>query len=134
MFQANTNHRQHRMFTAVDQLPPTARKRLEGSWAQAFYDEYFYKLDEEYFDLRTIYYFRGTLCEYEREHDVNLIQKATEKVTEKHLEKFKIKSGLKRMDSTQIQSNIQNMSRIQLLVEIIHRLHRILSPEYQSFC
>lgn len=31
------------------------------------------------------------------------------------------------MDSTQIQSNIQNMSRIQLLVEIIHRLHRVLS-------
>ena len=33
------------------------------------------------------------------------------------------------MDSTQIQSNIQNMSRIQLLVEIIHRIHRILNPE-----
>jgi len=33
------------------------------------------------------------------------------------------------MDSTQIQSNIQNMSRIQLLVEIIQRFHRILLPE-----
>jgi hypothetical protein len=176
------------MFTAVDQLPPTAKKLLEESWAQAFYDEYFCKLDEEvfsvlysnkksrpntpvnillgfetlksgfgwsdeelynhflfdlqvryalglqdfdegYFDLRTIYYFRGALCEYERNNNVNLIKKATEKVTDKQIEKFKIKTGLQRMDSTQIQSNIQNMSRIQLLVEIILRLHRILSPE-----
>ena len=187
MFQTNTEHQQRKMFTAVDQLPKTARKLLEGSWAQTFYDEYFCKLeeevfsvlysekksrpntpvnilmgfetlksgfgwsdeelyshflfdlqvryalglqdfDEEYFDLRTIYYFRGALCEYERKHGVNLIQKATEKITDKQIEKFNIKTGLQRMDSTQIQSNIQNMSRIQLLVEIIHRLHRILCP------
>ena len=188
MFQTNTEHQQRKMFTAVDQLPKTARKLLEGSWAQTFYDEYFCKLeeevfsvlysekksrpntpvnilmgfetlksgfgwsdeelynhflfdlqvryalglqdfDEEYFDLRTIYYFRGALCEYERKHGVNLIQKATEKITDKQIEKFNIKTGLQRMDSTQIQSNIQNMSRIQLLVEIIHRLHRILDPK-----
>ena len=188
MFQTNTKHQQRKMFTAVDQLPKTARKLLEGSWAKTFYDEYFSKIDEkvfsvlysdkksrpntpvnilmgfetlksgfgwsdeelynhflfdlqvryalglqdfdeEYFDLRTIYYFRGALCEYERAEGVNLIQKATEKITDKQIEKFNIKTGLQRMDSTQIQSNIQNMSRIQLLVEIIHRLHRILNPE-----
>ncbi|MEA1910477.1 MAG: transposase [Spirochaetota bacterium] len=188
MFQQNTKHQQRKMFTAVDQLPKTARKLLEGSWAQTFYDEYFCRIDEtvfsvlysdkksrpntpvnilmgfetlksgfgwsdeelynhflfdlqvryalglqdfdeEYFDLRTIYYFRGALCEYERKHNDNLIQKATEKITDKQIEKFKIKTGLQRMDSTQIQSNIQNMSRIQLLVEIIHRIHRILFDE-----
>ncbi len=188
MFQTNTKHQQRKMFTAVDQLPKTARKLLEGSWAQTFYDEYFSKIDEkvfsvlysnkksrpntpvnilmgfetlksgfgwsdeelynhflfdlqvryalglqdfdeEYFDLRTIYNFRGALCEYERGHEKNLIQKATEKITDKQIEKFKLKTGLQRMDSTQIQSNIQNMSRIQLLVEIIHRLHRVLLPE-----
>jgi len=176
------------MFTAVDQLPKTARKLLEKSWAKTFYEEYFCKIDEEvfsilysdknsrpntpvnimvgfetlksgfgwsdeelynhflfdlqvryalglqdfdeeYFDLRTIYYFRGASCEYERAESINLIQKSTEKITDKQIEKFKIKTGLQRMDSTQIQSNIQNMSRIQLLVEIIQRLHRILLPE-----
>ena len=176
------------MFTVVDQLPEAAKKLLEQSWAQAFYEEYFSKIDEEvfsvlysdkksrpntpvnilmgfetlksgfgwsdeelynhflfdlqvryalglqdfdeeYFDLRTIYNFRGALCEYERQEGINLIQKATEKITDKQIEKFKIKTGLQRMDSTQIQSNIQNMSRIQLLVEIIHRIHRILLPE-----
>ncbi len=85
--------------------------------------------DEEYFDLRTIYYFRATLCEYERIKSENLIQKAIEKITDEQIKKFKIKTGLQRMHSTQIQSNIQNMSRIQLLVEIIQRLHRILLPE-----
>jgi len=188
MFKTNTKHQQRRMFTAVDQLPQSARRLLEKSWAQTFYDDYFCKLDEsvfsvlysdkksrpnipvnimvgfetiksgfgwsdeelynhflfdlqvryalglqdfdeQYFDLRTIYYFRASLCEYERNNDVNLIEKATEKVTDKQIEKFKIKTGLQRMDSTQIQSNIQNMSRVQLLVEIIHRLHRILSKE-----
>ncbi len=188
MFQTNTKHQQRKMFTAVDQLPKTARKLLEKSWAKTFYDEYFCKIDEkvfsvlysdknsrpntpvnilvgfetlksgfgwsdeelynhflfdlqvryalglqnfdeEYFDLRTIYYFRATLCEYERIKSENLIQKATEKITDEQIKKFKIKTGLQRMDSTQIQSNIQNMSRIQLLVEIIQRLHRILLPE-----
>ena len=188
MFQKNTKHQQKKMFTAVDQLPDTARKLLEESWAKSFYEEYFCKIDEkvfsvlysdkksrpntpvnimvgfetlksgfgwsdeelynhflfnlqvryalglqdfdeEYFDLRTIYYFRGALCEYERAEGINLIQKATEKITDEQIKKFKLKTGLQRMDSTQIQSNIQNMSRIQLLVEIIQRLHRILLPE-----
>ena len=34
------------MFTAVDQLPPVARKLLEKSWAQTFYNDYFCKIDE----------------------------------------------------------------------------------------
>lgn len=188
MFRKNDNHQQQRMFTAIDQLPASAKKHLENSWAHFFYTDYFCKLDETvfsvlysnkksrpntpvnilvgfetiksgfgwsdeelynhflfdlqvryalglhdfdeaYFDLRTIYHFRALLCDYEREHNINLIQRTTEKITDKQIEKFKLKTGLQRMDSTQIQSNIQNMSRIQLLVEMIHRLHRILSDE-----
>ncbi len=188
MFKTNDSHLQNRMFTAVDQLPASSKKRLENSWAHFFYTDFFCKLDEsifsvlysnkksrpntpvnilvgfetiksgfgwsdeelynhflfdlqvryalglhdfdeEYFDLRTIYHFRAMICNYERDNDVNLIQEAIEKITDKQIEKFKLKTGLQRMDSTQIQSNIQNMSRIQLLVEIIHRLHRILNPE-----
>lgn len=83
--------------------------------------------DENYFDLRTIYNFRKLLVNHENEHGENLIKTAVDKITDKQLEKFKIKTGLQRMDSTQIQSNIRNMSRIQLLVEIIHRIYRELS-------
>ena len=37
------------MFTAVDQLPPGSKKRLEHSWAYTFYRTYFSKIDEETF-------------------------------------------------------------------------------------
>lgn len=185
MFLENEKHQQRKMFTTIDQLPPAAKKRLERSWAQCFYRDYFSKidettfavlyskkksrpntpvnilvgfetlksgfgwsdeelydhflfdlqiryalgihdLDEGYFDLRTIYNFRASLVEYEDLYQVNLIKKATEKITDEQIKQFKIKTGVQRMDSTQIQSNIRHMSRIQLIVEIIQRLHRIL--------
>ena len=88
--------------------------------------------DEGYFDLRTLYYFRAALVEYEQKHEINLIQKASEQITDEQIERFQVKTGLQRMDSTQLQSNIRKMSRLQLLVEIIHRLYRVLSEEDKS--
>jgi len=188
VFSKNEEHKQSKMFTAVDYLPQTARKKLEASWASVFYQEFFSRLNEEvfsvlysekksrpntpvnvlvgfetlksgfgwsdeelynhflfdlqvryalglhdfdegYFDLRTLYYFRAALVEYERKYEINLIQKATEQITDEQIRKFEVKTGLQRMDSTQVQSNIRKMSRLQLLVEIIHRLYRILSEE-----
>jgi len=191
MFSKNEEHKQSKMFTAVDYLPQTARKKLEASWASVFYEEFFQRLDEEvfsvlysekksrpntpvnilvgfetlksgfgwsdeelynhflfdlqvryalglrdfeegYFDLRTLYYFRAALVEYEQKHDINLIRQATEQITDEQIRQFQVKTGLQRMDSTQLQSNIRRMSRLQLLVEIIHRLYRVLSEEDKS--
>jgi hypothetical protein len=191
MFRANDKHKQQRMFTAVDQLPETAKKHLEKSWAQVFYHEYFCKLDETVFsilysekksrpntpinilvgfetlksgfglsderlydhfmfdlkfryalglrdfdegnfELRTIYNFRAAVSAYEEEHGVNLIHTASEQITDEQLKQFQIKSGLQRMDSTMVQSNIRKMSRLQLLVEIIHRFFRMLSEEEKT--
>ena len=188
MFRKNEEHKQQKMFTAVDQLPETAKKRLEKSWAQVFYHEYFSRLDETVFsvlyskkesrpntpvnilvgfetlksgfglsderlydhfmfdlkfryalglrdfdegnfELRTIYNFRAALCSWEKEHGENLIHKASEQITDEQLKQFQIKSGLQRMDSTMVQSNIRKMSRLQLLVEIIHRIFRMLNEE-----
>ena len=148
MFCANEEHKQSKMFTAVDQLPQTARKKLEASWASVFYEEFFSRLDEEvfsvlysekksrpntpanilvgfetlksgfgwsdeelynhflfdlqvryalglrdfeegYFDLRTLYYFRAALVEYERKHEINLIQKASEQITDEQIQRLK---------------------------------------------
>ena len=89
-------------------------------------------VDEGYFDLRTLYYFRAALVEYEQKHGINLISKATEQITDEQIERFHLKTGMQRMDSTQLQSNIRKMSRLQLLVEIVHRLHRMLSDEDTS--
>jgi hypothetical protein len=191
MFRKNEGHKQQRMFTAVDQLPATAKKNLEKSWTQVFYQEYFCKLDETVFsvlysekhsrpntpinilvgfetlksgfglsderlydhfmfdlkfrfalglkdfdegnfELRTIYNFRSAVSAYEEEHGINLIHKASEKITDEQLKQFQIKTGLQRMDSTMVQSNIRKMSRLQLLVEIIHRFFRMLSEEEQK--
>ena len=186
MFSKSEEHKQSKMFTAVDYLPQSARKKLEASWAFVFYEEFFRRLDEEvfsvlysekksrpntpvnilvgfetlksgfgwsdeelynhflfdlqvryalglrdfdegYFDLRTVYYFRAALVEYEQKHGINLIQKATEKITDEQIRQFQVKTGMQRMDSTQLQSNIRKMSRLQLLVEIIQRLYRVLN-------
>ena len=188
MFRKNEEHKQQRMFTAVDQLLATAKKHLEKSWAHVFYHEYFCKLDETVFsvlysekhsrpntpinilvgfetlksgfgfsderlydhfmfdlkfrfalglrdfdegnfELRTIYNFRSAVSAYEEEQGINLIHKASEQITDKQVKQFQIKTGLQRMDSTMVQSNIRKMSRLQLLVEIIHRFFRMLSEE-----
>jgi len=91
-----------------------------------------HNFDEGHFELRTIYNFRAALSEYEDKHKINLVRKATEKITDKQIEKFQIKTGLQRMDSTMVQSNIRRMSRLQLLVEIIHRFYRKLGEEEQK--
>ncbi|MDA3955230.1 transposase [Oceanispirochaeta sp.] len=83
--------------------------------------------DEGHFELRTIYNFRAALAAYEAEHGVNLIRLASEQITDEQLKQFQMRTGLQRMDSTMVQSNIRKMSRLQLLVEIIHRFHRMLS-------
>jgi len=50
VFYKNEGHKQSKKFTAVDQLPQTARKKLETSWAPVFYEEFFRLLDEEVYD------------------------------------------------------------------------------------
>jgi hypothetical protein len=89
-------------------------------------------LHEGYFDLRTLYYFRERLSRYNLEHGVNLLNQAFEDITDQQLKSLKVKTGIQRMDSTQIASNIMDMSRLQLLVEALHRVYRMLSEADQK--
>jgi len=175
----------------MDLLPEKAQKRLQTSWAEAFYQELFCRIDESVFavlysekksrpnipvnilvgldtlksgfgwsdeelydnylfdvqvryalglreldegsfDLRTLYNFRSAVVQYEREHGVNLITQATAQITDEQIRRFEVKTGLQRMDSTQIQSNIRRMSRLQLLLEVIGRFHRVLAEQEQK--
>lgn len=92
------------------------------------YDE-FVKGD---FELRTLYNFRQRLSRYMQETGINLLEKAFEQVTDQQIAAFQIKTNLQRMDSTQIASNIRTMSRLQLLVEVLQRVHRMLTEEEQA--
>jgi len=88
-----------------------------------------YSLDEGYISMRTIYVFRERLRKHMRETGEDLFEQTFEQVTEEQLAQFKLKTGRQRVDSTQIASNIREMSRLQLLVEVLQRVHRMLSKE-----
>jgi hypothetical protein len=80
------------------------------------------------FTLRTLYNFRRRVREYEEESGVNLFQKAFEQVTDEQLERVKLATGWQRMDSTQVLSNLKNMTRLELLVAVLQAVHKQL-PE-----
>jgi hypothetical protein len=94
----------------------------------------YHGLHEGHFELRTLYYFRQRLSKYNQEHGLNLVAQAFENITDQQMVALKVKASIQRMDSTQIASNILDMSRLQLLVEGLQRLWRILSEaEKQSY-
>jgi hypothetical protein len=187
MFRENDNHLQGQMFTTIDNLHESAKKRLQQSWASSFYKDFFQRIqesdfaplysnkysrpntpvnilvglealksgfgwsdeilyneflfnimiryalglhdfDEGYFDLRTLYYFRKALTDYEKSEKINLIAECFKSITDAQLDALALKTGIQRMDSTLIQSNIRNMSRLQLLIEVLQNLWKILSP------
>jgi len=191
MYKANKRHLQPLLISTVSDLPEKKRKRLENSWAEEFYRDFFSRIDEDAFavlyvdypsrpnvpinwlvgletlkagfgwsdeelydhfcfdlqvryalgihdlnesdfDLRTLYYFRQRLSRYNLEHGVNLLTQAFEDITDQQLSTLPVKTGKQRMDSTQIASNILEMSRLQLLVETVQRMQRSLSEADQQ--
>ena len=84
------------------------------------------------FEMRTLYYFRERLSRYMQETGINLLDQAFEQVTDDQIAAYHLKTGKQRMDSTQIASNIRVMSRLQLVVEVLQRVHRMLTEEEQG--
>jgi hypothetical protein len=89
-------------------------------------------LGETHFELRTVYHFRLRLSQHMQETGVNLLDRAFEQVTDAQIAAFQLKTGKQRMDSTLVASNIRQMSRLQLLVEVLQRTHRMLSESEQA--
>ena len=113
-------------------------------WSDAeLYESFMFNLQVRYalgydrlgdgdFAIRTLYYFRERLSKHNVENGVNLLEKAFEEITDAQIMDLKVQTGMQRMDSTQIASNIVDASRLRLLVEAIQRTHRILSESDQS--
>jgi hypothetical protein len=89
-------------------------------------------LSEGHFDLRTVYNFRYRVTKHMQETGENLIDQAFEQVTDEQIATFNLKTNKLRMDSTLIASNIRAMTRLQLLVEVVQRTHRILDEADQQ--
>ncbi|RPI66308.1 MAG: hypothetical protein EHM38_10315, partial [Geobacteraceae bacterium] len=124
---------------AVNTLVGLEFLKAGNGWTdEELYDNFSYDIQVRYalgyrqlgegdFDLRTLYYFRERLSRYMQEKGVNLLDQAFEKVTDKQLGAYQVKTGKQRMDSVQVSSNIRQMGRVQLLVEVLQRVERMLN-------
>ncbi len=110
---------------------------------EELYDEFLYNVQVRYalgyhelgvgeFDLRTLYYFRQRSGQYMQKEGINLLERAFEQITDEQLAKFQLKTGKQRVDSTQIASNIRQHGRLQLLVEVLQRVSRMLNEADQA--
>ncbi len=89
-------------------------------------------LGEGHFNLRTVYNFRHRVAEHMQKTGENLINQAFEQVTDEQIAAFNLKTNKLRMDSTLIASNIRALTRLQLLVEVVQRTHRMLDEADQQ--
>ncbi len=86
-------------------------------------------IDDVPFSMATIFNFQNRLYAYEQETGINLIEKVFDRLSAKQMKQLSLKADIQRTDSTLVSSNIKKYSRIQLLIEIILRLLRILDEE-----
>jgi hypothetical protein len=83
------------------------------------------------FEMRTVYNFRQRVSRHMQESGENLIEQVFVQVTDEQLAALELKTGHQRMDSVLVASNIRQMSRLQLLVEVVQRVWRILTEADQ---
>ena len=84
-------------------------------------------LGEAHFDIRTLYNFRRRLSQHMQQTGQNLVAEAFKQMSDEQVEAYHLKAGRLRMDSTMVASNIREYSRLQLLVEVLQRVHRMLN-------
>ena len=96
---------------AVNTLVGLEFLKAGNGWSdEELYDNYCYDIQVRYalgyrqlgegdFDLRTLYYFRERLSRHMQEKGINLLDQAFEKVTDKQLATYQVKTGKQRMDS-----------------------------------
>ena len=130
--------------TAVNILVGLSFLKNGYGWSdEEMYDHYCYDIQVRYalglrelgageFDLRTMYEFRGRLSRHMQETGEDLIGQIFAQISDVQMQQLGIKSNHLRTDSTQIGSNIREMSRLQLLVEVIQRVYRGLSETDQA--
>jgi len=83
-------------------------------------------LSAGHFELRTMYNFRHRITKHMQETGENLFDQAFEQIADEQVAAFELKTDKLRVDSTMIASNIRETTRLQLLVEVLQRTHRML--------
>jgi hypothetical protein len=83
-------------------------------------------LDETPFCVASLFNFQNRINEYGAKNGINLFEKVFDHLTEEELKSLKLKTCIQRTDSFFAASNIRNFSRLQLLIEIVIRIYRVL--------
>ncbi|MCJ7558717.1 MAG: transposase [Gammaproteobacteria bacterium] len=78
------------------------------------------------FELRTLYNFRQRLSQHMQETGDNLLDHIFVQVTDEQLATLQLKTGHQRMDSVLVSSNMRQMTRLHMLVEVVQRVWRML--------
>jgi hypothetical protein len=126
------------ILTAADIL-----KSAFGWSDEELYDEIQFNLQVRYalglrdmgpvpFELRTLYNHRQRVSRHMQETGQNLLEGVFVQVTDQQLAALKLKTGHQRMDSVLVSSNMRQMTRLQLLVEVVQRVWRMLVEEDQA--
>jgi hypothetical protein len=82
---------------------------------------------EDDFCLRTLYNFRRRVADHALSSGNNLFATVFQQVTDSQMAKLKVRTDMQRLDSTMILSNIADLSRLELLVQLLQRLWRLLN-------
>ena len=83
-------------------------------------------IDEVPFSRGTLFNFQNRILEHEHQTGINLIEQVFNNLSAQQIKQLALKTDIQRTDSTLISSNIRKYSRIQLLIEVLIRLERIL--------
>ena len=87
------------------------------------------KMDDTAFCEATFFNFQNRLLKHFTETGENLLEAVFDGLTKEQLKQLKIKTDIQRSDSFMAMSNIRNYGRVQLLIEMLIRLYRILKEE-----
>ncbi len=79
------------------------------------------------FVYSTLFDFKRRIADYSFKTGIDLFEQFFDSFTDNHIQQLKIKTDIQRTDSFLVNTNIKNFSRIELLIEGIIRLYRILS-------
>jgi hypothetical protein len=77
----------------------------------------------------TLFDFQTRINNYQIREGINLFESVFDSLTQGQLKQLKIKTDIQRSDSFLAASNIRRYSRVQLLVEVLIRFHRLLKDQ-----
>lgn len=86
-------------------------------------------LEETPFSPATLFNFQNRLAEHFVRTGENLLERVFDHLTREQVKALQLKTNIQRTDSFFAASNIRNFSRLQLLIELVIRVHRVLCDE-----